>query len=103
MVHQYVMENYFEHTFIILYVLNLILAVIAYKLGFAKKLPLLKSVFVYLILILGVFILGILFQVIPQVLASQPLPMTESLFIICLVLGVYRFRLHRERKAGKTE
>lgn len=98
MIHQFIMDNYAEHTFIILYFVNLILSMIAYKLGFAKKLPLLKSAFVYIILIIGMFILSILFFVVPLVWDMSPLPMTESLIVICLVLGIYRFRLHFERK-----
>lgn len=98
MIHQYILDNYYDHTFMILYILNLILAIIAYKLGFAKKLPLLKSLIVYLILTVGMFIFTILFVVIPTVWGSSPLPMTESLIVINIVLGIYRFRLHTERK-----
>lgn len=92
MVLQYLLNNYYDYTFIILYILNLILIFIAYKLGFARKIPLLKSIIVYILLAIGTVLLA-LFGGIAE------LPITESLLIIVLVLAIYRFRLHRERKA----
>lgn len=108
MVYQYVMDVLGDSTpetqFTILFALNTILAIIAYKLGFAKKLPVLKSFLVYMFLIIGVGVLVFIFQfLIPAFTNSQSLPLTESLLIICLVLGIYRFRLHRERQAKDTE
>lgn len=73
------------------YILNLILSVIAYKLGFARELPLLKSAIVYILLAIGVIIITFFSLV--------KFPMTETLIIISVVLGIYRFRLHKERKA----
>lgn len=72
------------------YILNLILSVIAYKLGFARELPLLKSAIVYILLAIGVIIITFFSLV--------KFPMTETLIIISVVLGIYRFRLHKERK-----
>lgn len=92
MVLQYLLENHYDHTFIILYVTNLVLIFIAYKLGFARKIPLLKNIIVYFLLAIGTVLLA-LFGGIAE------LPVTESLIIIVLVLGIYRLRLHRERKA----
>ncbi|WP_010530407.1 YlaH-like family protein [Lentibacillus jeotgali] len=76
------------------YVINMILAAIAYKLGFAKELPVLKSVLVYVMLAAGMLILN-LFSLVGY-------PITDSLIVICLVLGIYRYRLHRERKAKQA-
>lgn len=73
------------------YILNLILSVIAYKLGFARELPLLKSAIVYTLLAIGVIIITFFSLV--------KFPMTETLIIISVVLGIYRYRLHKERKA----
>ncbi|ALX47348.1 YlaH-like family protein [Lentibacillus amyloliquefaciens] len=73
------------------YVVNLVLATIAYKLGFAKELPVLKSVIVYIMLAVGMLILN-LFSIVGY-------PITDSLIVICLVLGIYRLRLHRQRKS----
>ena len=89
-----VMEiNGVENIFWVFYVMNLILCAIAYELGFARKLPLLKTVFVYIMLMIGTYILTILTTV-------MKMPTVECLFIIILVLAIYRFRLHRQRKAG---
>ena len=78
-----------EHIIGIFYVLNLIFAAISYKLGFARDLPLLKSILVYIMLAIGTIIL--------TVFSLVKFPITEVLIIITIVLGIYRFRLHRER------
>ncbi|MFD1360207.1 YlaH-like family protein [Lentibacillus salinarum] len=75
------------------YIINLILSAVAYKLGFAKQLPVLKSVFVYILLAIGTLILNF-FSLVGY-------PITDSLLVICAVLGIYRFRLHRQRKPNK--
>ncbi|SHF48443.1 YlaH-like family protein [Ornithinibacillus halophilus] len=99
MVFDFVMENFGkENLFTILFIVNYILAAIAYKLGFAKKLAIIKSVIVYILLAIGVFVLNIMFIVLPVAWAKDSLPLTESLVIICLVLGIYRLRLYRQRK-----
>lgn len=95
MVYQFLIENYYDHVFAIFYVLNLVLIIIAYKLGFARKLPLLKSVAVYVLLAVGTIIIA-LFSSIGE------LPTVESLIVIGLVLGIYRLRLHFEREKKKT-
>ena len=99
MIYDFIMENYgVEHLFNILYPMNLILAAIAYKLGFAKKLPIVRSIVVYILLAVGIFVLYVLFIVSAVAWGGSPLPMTESLIAICLVLAIYRFRLHLQRK-----
>src|SRR5699024_10306613 len=65
-----------QTTFWVFYVLNLIFSIIAYKLGFARELPLLKSIIVYILLAFGVIIITI-FSILEY-------PMTESLIIISL-------------------
>ncbi|WP_047982937.1 YlaH-like family protein [Ornithinibacillus californiensis] len=103
MVYDLVMERFgVEQVFNILYIVNLVLAAFAYKLGFAKRLPILKSVVVYALLAVGIFILNILFIILPATLAAQPLPMTESLVVICVVLAIYRVRLFIQRQAKKA-
>lgn len=79
-----------NHVFWIFFVLNYIFAGIAFQLGFARKLPVLKAVFVYVMLAVGTFILSIF--------SILKLPITESLIIVSLVLAIYRFRLHKERQ-----
>lgn len=83
-----------DYIYWILYVLNLIFGAIAYKLGFARSLPLLKSVIVYIMLAVGTYILTIF--------SIFKLPITESLIIISLVLAIYRFRLHLQRKSKQN-
>ncbi|GAB2543259.1 YlaH-like family protein [Gracilibacillus alcaliphilus] len=80
--------------FLFLYITIVVLAILAYKFGFAKKLPPLKSFIIYLLLIIGTFFLTLLF--------GLNLPLAESLFIIAIVMGIYRLRLHQERK-GQAE
>lgn len=84
-------NSYDQGLFWALYILNIIFSIIAFKLGFARELPLLKSIIVYIMLAIGTFILTI-FSIVK-------FPITETLIIISIVLGIYRFRLHRERKA----
>src|SRR5699024_2061879 len=84
-----------DHIFWIFYVLNLIFAWIAYKLGFARELPIGKSIIVYILLVLGNFTMT-LFSI-------MKLPITESLIIISAVLGIYRYRLYKERGKRKNE
>src|SRR5690625_591619 len=88
-------ENVSTANYWILYFINLILSIIAYKLGFARELPLKKEIFVYIMLAIGVFILTIF--------NLMDFPITESLIIISLVLGIYRFRLHLTRKKEAKE
>ncbi|MEN2766582.1 YlaH-like family protein [Ornithinibacillus xuwenensis] len=103
MVYDFVIDRYgVDQLFTVLYIANIILAAIAYKLGFAKKLPILKSIIVYILLAVGIFVLNILFIVLPATLAADPLPMTESLVIICIVLAIYRVRMYLQRQAKKT-
>jgi len=92
MVIEYVLElNGTDNIFWIFYVMNLILSAVAYQLGFAKKLPIAKNIIVYILLMIGTFVITIFSTV-------MRMPTIECLIIIILVLGIYRFRLHRERK-----
>ncbi|TCT26924.1 YlaH-like protein [Melghiribacillus thermohalophilus] len=80
---------------VILYFIILILAFITYKLGFARKLPPLKSLVVYVFLVIGCVILTI-----PL---GMTLPIAEGLLVTSIVLSIYRFRLYRERKQRTVE
>ncbi|CAM4045770.1 YlaH-like family protein [Lederbergia lenta] len=68
------------------------LAVLVYKLGFAKKLPLGKSIVIYLFLIIGCLFLTFL---------AIFLPIAEGLMVAALILIIYKVRLNREKKAGR--
>lgn len=93
LLYDFLVDNFHGHELAIFYVLNLIFGTVAYKLGFAGKLPVLKSVLVYIFLAIGSIIITF-FSVVGY-------PMTESLIIISLVLSIYRFRLFQERKKKK--
>ena len=69
------------------------LAVLVYKLGFAKKLPLLKSAVIYLFLFIGCLFFTFL---------AIFLPIAEGLMVAALILIVYKIRLNREKKAGNV-
>src|SRR5690625_2676841 len=88
---QFILNNFgSDHMFWIFYFLNLFFSVIAYKLGFARKLPLLKSIFVYILFAIGVCIITIF--------SILRLPKTDFLMIISIALEIYRFRLYKERQ-----
>lgn len=67
----------------ILYIIITILCILAYKMGFALRLPLLKSILIYIFLILGSTILTLLAVV---------LPITEALVLTVTVLSIYHLR-----------
>ncbi|WP_050614645.1 YlaH-like family protein [Bacillus testis] len=73
-----------------LYLTVLVLTIIVYNLGFAKKLSLLQNIIIYACLAFGCTILTFF---------AAFLPMAEGLFFTALFLGIYRFRLHLHRKS----
>ncbi|AKG04683.1 hypothetical protein AAV35_007640 [Salimicrobium jeotgali] len=81
-------------SFFWLYLTTVILTVITFKLGFAKKLPLLKNVVVYTVLVIGTFLLTLML--------GLNLPLAESLIVTAVVLGLYRLRLSRERNGKQA-
>lgn len=81
--------------FFFLYLTIVILTILAFKFGFAKQLPPLKSAIVYIVLVIGTFFITLMF--------GLNLPIAESLSVVALVLGIYRFRLYRERKSQSSQ
>lgn len=77
----------------ILYILIVILSITVYKLGFARKLTLLKSAITYILLMLGCSLLTLLATLIPIV---------EALLAATFVLGIYKIRLHQSKKDNPT-
>ncbi|MBD8007379.1 YlaH-like family protein [Bacillus sp. Sa1BUA2] len=67
------------------------LCILVYKLGFAKKLPLLKSAIIYIFLFMGCTLLTFL---------GIFLPIVEGLVVAALILIIYKIRLNKEKKAG---
>ena len=74
----------------LLYITILVLSIVVFKLGFAQKLPLIKSIIIYLFLIFGCTFLSFL---------AIFLPITEGLVVAALILIIYRIRLHRHKNA----
>lgn len=72
-----------------LYITISILSIIVYKLGFARKLPVLQSVIIYIFLLLGCTILTFL---------GAFLPVAEGLVVAALILIIYKLRLHQQKK-----
>jgi hypothetical protein len=72
----------------------IIFSAIVYKLGFAKKLPVLKSAVVYFVLVIGCY---------PLAIFAIRFPIVESLMITTVVLGIYKIRLHRAKKNGQVQ
>ncbi|ETI66151.1 YlaH-like family protein [Neobacillus vireti] len=66
-----------------------ILAAIVYKLGFAKKLPLLKNIVIYFCLLIGCLVMLIF---------SYALPIAEGLAGAAILLIIYKIRLHQTKK-----
>lgn len=73
----------------LLYFTILLLAIIVYNLGFARKLPIIKNVIIYALLAFGCTILTFF---------GAFLPVAEGLLIAAIVLGVYKVRLHQAKK-----
>ncbi len=75
--------------FFLLYLVITVLTILVYQLGFAKKLPLLKSAVIYILLILGCF---------PLTFFGIGLPVAEGLLCAAAVLIIYKIRLHQSKK-----
>ncbi|MHD0370453.1 YlaH-like family protein [Mammaliicoccus sciuri] len=71
-----------------------VLSAIVYNLGFARKLKFWQNIIIYILLFLGCLLLTFL---------AVFLPVGESLIIAAIVLGLYRYRLHKERSSGKQQ
>lgn len=74
----------------LLYLTIVGLSILVYKLGFAKKLPLGKSIIIYAFLCIGSTMLTFL---------GIFLPVAEGLVVAALILIIYKIRLHNSKKA----
>jgi hypothetical protein len=73
----------------LLYITIVMLSIIVYKLGFARKLPLGKSIIVYILLIFGCSIMTFF---------GAFLPVAEALLIAALILVIYKIRIRQSKK-----
>ncbi|MDQ0227032.1 YlaH-like family protein [Metabacillus niabensis] len=78
----------------LLYITIFLLSVVVYKLGFAKKLPILKSLIIYIFLALGCTVLTFL---------GIFLPIAEGLVVAALILIIYKIRLYQSKKQDAKE
>lgn len=76
-----------------MFTIILLLSIIVFKLGFAKKLPPLKAALIYVFLFLGCAILTFL---------AAFLPIAEGLVIAALILIIYKIRLNRHKKMEQS-
>lgn len=83
------LTNNVETGVLLQYFFIVILSVIVYRLGFAKKLSLLKNVVIYICLFIGCLIM---------LLFSYTLPIAEGLAAAALILIIYKIRLHQSKK-----
>lgn len=76
-----------------LYITIFILSAVVFQLGFAKRLPLLKTAVIYVFLALGCTILTFF---------GVFLPVGEGLIVAALILTIYKIRLRRSKKEQET-
>ncbi|WP_349410360.1 YlaH-like family protein [Pseudalkalibacillus sp. SCS-8] len=72
-----------------LYLTVLFLSILVFKLGFSRKLPIIKAAIVYIFLALGCTILTFF---------AVFLPVTEGLMVAAAILVIYKVRLHQSKK-----
>lgn len=77
-----------------LYITIIILCIIVFKLGFARKLPILQSVIIYIFLILGCSFLTFF---------AVFLPIAEGLVVAAIILIIYKIRLYQQKKQGMQQ
>jgi CHASE2 domain-containing sensor protein len=73
----------------LLYLTIIALSIVVFKLGFAQKLPLGKTILIYIFLILGCTVLTFL---------GVFLPIAEGLVAAALILIIYKLRLRQHKK-----
>ncbi|MCK1976578.1 YlaH-like family protein [Jeotgalicoccus huakuii] len=69
-----------------------VLCAIVYHLGFARKVKWWQTIVIYILMFIGVIFLTFF---------GAFYPVAECLIVIAIILAGYRYRLHKERKAGK--
>ncbi|WP_210366430.1 YlaH-like family protein [Bacillus sp. REN3] len=72
-----------------LYITIVALSILVFKLGFAQKLPIAKTIIIYLFLIIGCTVLTFL---------GVFLPIAEGLVAAALILIIYKLRLRQHKK-----
>lgn len=78
----------------LLFIAIYLLAVLSYVLGFAKKIKLWQNIVIYILMFIGCL---------PLTLFGAFYPVAECMVVIAAVMGIYRFRLHQDKKSGKIK
>lgn len=86
--------NNFVMAFWVMYIIVNALSILVFNLGFARKLPLLKNVVIYVLMFIGNMFMTLL---------ALTLPIIESLFIATLVLGIYKLQLKRHKQEQEND
>ena len=91
---RYIYENMpnYDAAGYVVFILVFILSAIVFKLGFARELPLLKNIIIYIFLFGGCIMLTFF---------AFFLPMIEGLMVAALILIVYKSRMWREKREEK--
>lgn len=79
--------------FLTLYGITTVLLAVVYKLGFAKRLPILKSLIVYIILAIGAL---------PLAFLGIALPLVEALLMATIVLIIVRIRMNKSKSNSNS-
>jgi hypothetical protein len=77
-----------------LYLTVLLLSIVVFKLGFSRKLPILKAVVVYIFLAMGCTVLTFF---------AVFLPVTEGLMVAAAILIIYKIRLYQSKKEEQSQ
>ncbi|RKD75500.1 MULTISPECIES: YlaH-like family protein [Sinobaca] len=83
-IHEYPITGFW-----LLYAAVVIMCILVFNMGFARKLPLLKNVIVYSALLIGAL---------PLTIFAIGMAVVESLFAAAVVLAIYRLRLKRHKQ-----
>ncbi|SDH88890.1 YlaH-like family protein [Alteribacillus bidgolensis] len=89
--------NVHEHPvvgFWLLYAAVVLMCIVVFNLGFARKLPLLKNVIVYAALFIGAL---------PLTIFAIGMAVVESLIAAAIVLGIYKIRLKRHKQEQESQ
>ena len=91
---RYIYENMpnYDAAGYVVFILVFILSAIVFKLGFARELPLLKNIIIYIFLFVGCIMLTFF---------AFFLPMIEGLMVAALILIVYKSRMWREKRENR--
>ena len=81
-------EN-FVFVFWSMFIIINLLSILVFNLGFARKLPLIKNIVIYAVMLFGNMFITFF---------ALTLPIIESLGVAALILGIYKLQLNRHKE-----